>query len=126
MLQKAEEARKWRSGVALYVREFSILGEVRRGFSRTAVLEFWRGDLCLFRSLVDRILWKAVLRVKGIQEVWTSCMKEILKAQKQANARQAVGNISLAEHKRLPGTKEKGDYDLWKKGQHTQEGCWGH
>lgn len=33
-------------------------------------------------------------------------MKEILKTQKQANARE-VGNTSLAENKPLTGTKEK-------------------
>lgn len=82
--------------------------------------------MCLFRILADRILWEVVLRVKEVQEVWTSCMKEILKAQKQANARQAVGNTSLAEHKPLAGTKEKEDYALWKKGQRTQEDSWGH
>ena len=35
--------------------EFSILGEVRRGVSRTATLDFRRADFGLFRSLVDRV-----------------------------------------------------------------------
>jgi len=32
--------------------EFSILGEVRRGVSRTATLDFRRVDFALFRMLV--------------------------------------------------------------------------
>lgn len=39
-------------------------------------------------------------------------MKETLKARKEANARQAAGNTSLAEHKDLAGTKEK-EERLW-------------
>jgi len=34
---------------------FSVLGEVRREVSGTAILEFQRADLSLFRSLVDRV-----------------------------------------------------------------------
>lgn len=34
----------------------------RRGFSRTAALDFQQADFGLFRSLVDRVLWEAVLK----------------------------------------------------------------
>ena len=64
--------------------EFSILGEIRRGISRTATLDFQRADFGLFRGLVDRVPWEAVLKGKGVQEGWTFFKKEILKAQEQA------------------------------------------
>ncbi|GAB0183898.1 hypothetical protein GRJ2_000855100 [Grus japonensis] len=60
--------------------EFSILGEVRSEVSRTATLDFWRADFGLFRRLVDRVSWEAVLKGKGVQEGWTFFRKEILKA----------------------------------------------
>ena len=63
--------------------EFLILGEVRRGVSRTATLDFRRADSGLFRGLVDRVPWEAVLKGKGVQEGWTFFKKEILKAQEQ-------------------------------------------
>ena len=64
--------------------EFWIQGEVRRGISRTAALDFWRADFGLFRRLVDRVPWEAVLKGKGVQEGWTFFKKEILKVQEQA------------------------------------------
>ncbi|KAK4830740.1 hypothetical protein QYF61_013190 [Mycteria americana] len=48
---------------------------------RTATLDFQRADFGLFRSLVDRVPWEAVLKGKGVQEDWTFFKKEILKAQ---------------------------------------------
>ena len=35
--------------------EFSVLGEIRRGFSRTVILDIWRASFGLFRSLVNRV-----------------------------------------------------------------------
>lgn len=64
--------------------EFSSLGEVRSGVSKTATLDFWRTDFRLFRLLVERIPWKSVLKGIGVQESWTLIKKEILKAQEQA------------------------------------------
>jgi len=64
--------------------ELLILGEVRRGVSRTATLHFWRADFGLFRSLVDRVPWEVVLKGKGVQAGWTFFKKEVLKAQEQA------------------------------------------
>ena len=64
--------------------EFSILGEVRRGASRTVTLDFQRADFGLFRGLVDRVPLEAVLKGKGVQEGWTFFKKEILKVQEQA------------------------------------------
>ena len=63
--------------------EFLILGEVRKGVSRTATLDFWRADFGLLRRLVDRVSWEAVLKGKGVQEGWTFFKKEILKEQEQ-------------------------------------------
>ncbi|KAK4814312.1 LOW QUALITY PROTEIN: hypothetical protein QYF61_014826 [Mycteria americana] len=59
------------------MREFLILGEVRRGVSRTATLDFRRANFGLFRRLVDRVPWEAVLKGKGVQEGWTFFKKEI-------------------------------------------------
>jgi len=39
-----------------------------RGVSRTAILGFWRADVGLFRGLVDRVPWEAVLKGEGVQE----------------------------------------------------------
>ena len=64
--------------------EFLILGEVRRGVSRTAALDMRRADFGLFGSLVDRVPWEAILKGIGVQEGWTFFKKEILKVQEQA------------------------------------------
>ena len=64
--------------------EFSILGEVRTGVSKTATLDFWRVDFELFRTLVGRVPWESVLKCRGVQEGWTLLKKEVLKAREQA------------------------------------------
>ena len=56
--------------------ELWILGEVRRGTSKTATLDFWRADFELFRTLVGRVSWDSVLKVKGVQEGWSLLKKE--------------------------------------------------
>ncbi|KAK4819016.1 LOW QUALITY PROTEIN: hypothetical protein QYF61_024132 [Mycteria americana] len=84
--------------------EFLIRGEAARGVSRTATLDFQRADFSLFRRLVERVPWEAALKGKGVQEGWTFFKEEVLKAQEQAVPR-----------------KKRRVYDLWKKGQATQE-----
>ncbi|KAK4807146.1 hypothetical protein QYF61_018487 [Mycteria americana] len=107
--------------------EFLIRGEVRRGVSRTATLDFQRADFGLFRSLVDRVPWEAVLKGKGVQESWTFFKKEILKAQEQAvpmcrkTSRKGRRLTWLNREIWLELRKKKRVYDLWKKGQATQE-----
>ncbi len=64
--------------------EFSIIGEVRRGISKTTTMDFRRADFGLFRTLVERVPWETVLKGKGVQEGWTFFKKEILKVQEQA------------------------------------------
>ncbi|GAB0209080.1 hypothetical protein GRJ2_003373700 [Grus japonensis] len=64
--------------------EFSILGEVRRGVSKTATMDFRRADFGLLRTLVERVPWETVLKGKGVQEGWAFFKKEVLKAQEQA------------------------------------------
>ena len=64
--------------------EFSILREVRRDGSRTATLHFQGADFGLFRRLVDRVSWEAILKGKGVQEAWTFFRKESLKEQEQS------------------------------------------
>ncbi|KAK4830584.1 hypothetical protein QYF61_011819 [Mycteria americana] len=95
--------------------------------SRTATLNFWRADFGLFRSLVDRVPWEAVLKGKGVQEGWTFFKKEILKMQEQA--------VPICQKTSQPGRKvgwlnkdlwlelrkKRVVYDLWKKRQATQE-----
>lgn len=56
--------------------EFQTLGAVRRGVSGTATLGSLRADFSLFKGLVDRGPWEAVLKGKGAQESWTCCKKE--------------------------------------------------
>ncbi|KAK4819007.1 hypothetical protein QYF61_024123 [Mycteria americana] len=108
--------------------EVLILGEVRRGVSRTATLDFQRADLGLFRSLVDRVPWEAVLKGKGFQEGWTFFKKEILKAQEQAipmcrkTSRRGRRPPCLSREVWLEFRKKRRVYELWKKGQATQEG----
>jgi len=62
--------------------EFSILGDVRRVTSKTAI--FQRADFDLFRTLVAQVPWESLLKGKGVQEAWMLLKMEILKAQKQA------------------------------------------
>jgi len=64
--------------------EFSILGGVRRGNSKTATLDFRRADFELFRRLVGGVPWGSVLEIKGVQDVCLLFKKEVLKAQEQA------------------------------------------
>ena len=48
--------------------EFSVLGDVRRVTSKTAILNFQRADLDLFRMLVAGVPWESLLKGKGVQE----------------------------------------------------------
>ena len=64
--------------------EFSIVGDVRRVTSKTAILNFQRADLDLFRMLVAGVPWESLVKGKGVQEAWTLLKMEILKAQEQA------------------------------------------
>ena len=50
--------------------EFLIIGEVRRGVSRTATLDLQRADFGLFRRLIGRVPWEAVPKGEGVQEGW--------------------------------------------------------
>ena len=63
--------------------EFSILGEVRRGVSKTTTRDFRRADFGLFRALVGRVPWEAILKGKGVQEGWAFFKKEFFKTQEQ-------------------------------------------
>lgn len=45
--------------------EFSILGEVRRGFSKITTLVILRVDFELFKTLVGKIPWESVLKGRG-------------------------------------------------------------
>ncbi|KAK4822594.1 hypothetical protein QYF61_017326 [Mycteria americana] len=91
--------------------EFLILGEAARGVSKTATLDCRRADFVLFRRLVERIPWEAALTGKGVQEGWTFFKEEVLKAQEGAVPRELW--LELGKKRRV--------YDLWKKGQASQE-----
>ena len=41
--------------------DFSILVEPRRGVNRTATLDFWRANLSLLRTMVERVPWEVAL-----------------------------------------------------------------
>lgn len=60
--------------------EFSVLGEVGNGFSRTLTSDFQRTGSGPFRILVGRVPWEAVLKVKEVQEDTEILKKEIPKA----------------------------------------------
>lgn len=51
-----------------WMREFLILRELRTEASRTSSSDFYRADFGPFRSLVDRVAWKPVLKGKGVRE----------------------------------------------------------
>ena len=51
--------------------ELSILGETKRGVSKTATLDFRRANFDLFKRLVNQIPWEAALKEMGVQEGWT-------------------------------------------------------
>jgi len=46
-------------------------------------LDFCRAAFGLFRSLVDRVPWQAVIQGKAVQKGWTLFNEEVLKAQEQ-------------------------------------------
>ncbi|KAK4829421.1 hypothetical protein QYF61_004296 [Mycteria americana] len=107
--------------------EFLIRGEAARGVSKTATLDFRRVDFGLFRRLVERVPWEAALMGKGVQEGWTFFKEEVLKAQERAvprcrkTSRQGRRPAWLTRGLWLELRKKRRVYDLWKKGQATQE-----
>ncbi|KAK4813002.1 hypothetical protein QYF61_004178 [Mycteria americana] len=107
--------------------EFLIHGEVARGVSKTATLDFWRADFGLFRRLVERVPWEAALKGKGVQEGWAFFKEEVLKAQERAVPRcrktswQGRRLAWLNRELWLELGKKRRVYDLWKKGRAAQE-----
>ncbi|KAM9591097.1 uncharacterized protein ACIBXB_006040 [Morphnus guianensis] len=108
--------------------EFLILGEVRKGVSKTSTMDFWRANFGLFKALVERVPWETVLKGKGVQEGWTFFKKEVLKAQDQAIPMRRKTNRRgrrpawLNRELLLLGFRIKRRvYHLCKKGQATQE-----
>ncbi|KAK4816845.1 hypothetical protein QYF61_023967 [Mycteria americana] len=107
--------------------EFLIRGEAARGVSKTGTLDFRRADFGLFRRLVERVPWEAALKGKGVQEGWTFFKEEVLKAQERAvpgcrkMSRQGRRPAWLTGELWLELRKKSRVYDLWKKGQATQE-----
>ncbi|KAK4828839.1 hypothetical protein QYF61_000896 [Mycteria americana] len=107
--------------------EFLIRGEVVRGVSKTATLDFRRADFGLFRRLVERVPWEAALMGRGVQEGWTLFKEEVLKAQERAvprcrkMSRQGRRPAWLTRELWLELRKKRRVCDLWKKGQATQE-----
>ncbi|KAK4825574.1 LOW QUALITY PROTEIN: hypothetical protein QYF61_000573 [Mycteria americana] len=107
--------------------EFLICGEAARGISRTATLDFQRADFGLFRRLVERVPWEAALKGKGVQEGWTFFKEEVLKAQERAvprcrkTSQRGRRPAWLNRELWLELRKKRRVYDLWKKGQATQE-----
>ncbi|KAK4819807.1 hypothetical protein QYF61_011601 [Mycteria americana] len=107
--------------------EFLIRGEAARGVSKTATLDFRRADFGLFRRLVERVPWEAALMGTGGQEGWTFFKEEVLKAQERAvprcrkTSRRGRRPAWLTRELWLELRKKRRVYDLWKKGQATQE-----
>lgn len=107
--------------------KFSILGEVRKGVSKTTTMDFRRANFGLFRTLVERVLWDTVLKGKGVQEGWTFFKKEVFKAQEHAipmhrKMNRQGRNPAWLNRELLLGLRKKSRvYHLQKKGQATQE-----
>uniref|UniRef100_A0A8B9C3Y3 Reverse transcriptase domain-containing protein n=1 Tax=Anser brachyrhynchus TaxID=132585 RepID=A0A8B9C3Y3_9AVES len=107
--------------------QFSILGEVRKGTSKTAVLDFRRADFELFRTLVGRVPWEEVLKGKGVQEGWALLKKEILMAQERSvptcpkMSRRGTRPAWLSRELWLELRRKRRVYNLWKRGRATQE-----
>ncbi|KAK4814759.1 hypothetical protein QYF61_026736 [Mycteria americana] len=107
--------------------DFLILGEAARGVSKTATLDFRRADFGLFRRLVERVPWEAALKGKGVQEGWTFFKEGVLKAQEQSvprcrkTSRWGRRPAWLNRELWLELRKKRRVYNLWKKGQATQE-----
>jgi len=60
--------------------ELAIVGEVRRGVSRTATLDFRGAGFGLCGGMVDRVPWETVLKGIAVQEGCTFFKEEMLKA----------------------------------------------
>ncbi|XP_042743410.1 uncharacterized protein LOC122188845 [Lagopus leucura] len=103
--------------------EFSILGDVRRVTTKTAILNFQRADSDLLRTLVARVPWESLLKGKGVQEAWTLLKVEILKAQNQAvpeyrkASRRGRRPVWMSRELLSRLRKKKRVYVLWKRGQ---------
>jgi len=107
--------------------EFFLCGEVKRGISKTATMDFWRVDFGLFRTLVERVPWERILKGKRVQEGWTFLRKEVLKAQEEAvpmccKTNQRGRRLAWLNSELLLGLRKKRRvYHLRKKEQVTQE-----
>ncbi|XP_054045493.1 uncharacterized protein LOC128904794 [Rissa tridactyla] len=107
--------------------EFSILGEARRGASKTATLDFRRADLNLFRSMVESVPWEAVLKSKGAQEGWSYFKQVLLEAQEKGipmsrkTSRRGRRPAWLNKELWLDLGKKRKAYILWKRGLATYE-----
>jgi len=64
--------------------ECSVLGEVKRGASKTTTMDFQSAVFGLLRTLVERVPSERFLKGKGVQEGWTFFKEAVLKAQEQA------------------------------------------
>mgnify|MGYP001852445084 CR=1 FL=1 len=62
--------RRWR-GQEYKIVEFSVVGQVRRGLSKTATSDFWMANFELVRTLVGRVPWHSILKGKKVQEGWS-------------------------------------------------------
>ncbi|KAK4816543.1 hypothetical protein QYF61_017744 [Mycteria americana] len=95
--------------------------------SRHVDFEGWPTHFGLFRRLVDRVPWETALKGKGVQEGWAFFKEEVLKAQEQAvprgrkTSRRGRRPAWLTRELWLELRKKRRVYDLWKKGQATQE-----
>ncbi|KAK4813675.1 hypothetical protein QYF61_019568 [Mycteria americana] len=107
--------------------EFLIRGEAAREVSKTATLDSRRVDFGLLRRLVERVPWEAAPMGKGVQEGWAFFKEEVLKAQERAvprcrkTSQRGRRPAWLTRELWLELRKKRRVYDLWKKGQATQE-----
>jgi len=90
-------------------------------------MDFRMADFGLFKTVVETVTWKKVLKGKGVQVGWTFFKEDVLKAEEQAVPMCRKTNqwgrwLAWLNRELLLGLRKiRRVYHLWKKGQGTQE-----
>ena len=103
--------------------EFVILRNVGLAKSGVRTLNFGRANFKLFKELLAKIPWDAVLKDKDVEESWLLFKDAFLRAQELSiplNKKVSRGGRKLAWLLGILTAKE-GAYKLWKQGHVTWE-----
>ncbi|GAB0208399.1 mitochondrial enolase superfamily member 1 [Grus japonensis] len=107
--------------------EFKIVSVVRKKDSRVPTLDFRRANFKLFRELFSRVPWESAFEGLGVHECWSVFKNHLLEAQEQAiplccKSSKWGRRPAWLNRKLLVELKRKKKlYDLWKRGQASQE-----